>query len=279
MVAAPEARVSVFDRGILLGDGVYETLRVHRGRVFRWPEHRSRLEGSLKAAEMALPYSTAYLLEAVGACVRANGLDAARIRITLTRGEGDPGYELMPGKQPNAIVAASPWHGVARDRGRSGVAAIVSSIRQTGKESLDPSLKSISRIHLVLARMEATRCGAQEAILLGGEGEVREGTASNVFVVNKGKLLTPSLECGILEGVTRALVLELAEESGLTHEERKVTPGDLHQADEIFFTNTSWGALSASRLDGKPVGAGVAGPVALEMGRRIEERVGKECAS
>src|SRR5215831_17379981 len=120
----------------------------------------------------------------------------------------------MPGGQPNAIVAVSPWQGVSRDRARSGIAAIVSSIRQTGKESLDPSLKSISRIHLVLARMEATRRGAQEAVLLGGEGEVREGTASNVFVVKQGKLLTPALDCGILEGVTRALVFELAKESG-----------------------------------------------------------------
>lgn len=275
---APEARISVFDRGVLLGDGVYETLRVHRRKPFRWEEHRARLDQSLGAAGIHLPFSTGSLLEAVRACVDANDLAAARIRITVTRGEGNPGFDRMPGKQPNAIIAASPWRPLGDATYRAGVAAILASIRQTGKENLDPSLKSISRIHLVLARMEATRLGAQEAILLGSDGNVREGTASNVFIVRQGRLFTPPVSSGILEGVTRALVFELARDSDLPCEERTVSPLDLQGADEIFFTNTSWGALPVGRLDGKPVGPGAGGPVALELGRRIAERVERECS-
>jgi len=278
LVRAAEARVSVFDRGILLGDGVYETLRVHRGRTFRWPEHRARLENSLSAAGIVLPFPLSTLAAAVGDCVRANGLEEARIRITLTRGEGNPGFEPMPGAHPNAIIAASPWSPVPEEKCRRGIAALVSSIRQTSSDSLDPALKSISRVHLVLARMEATANGAQEAILLGSDGTVREGTASNVFVVQQGKLLTPPIDCGILEGVTRALVLELAAEAAIPCEEATLLRAELDRADEIFLTNTSWGALAVSFLDGKQVGGGAGGPVALALGRRIEERVERECA-
>jgi branched-chain amino acid aminotransferase len=275
LVAASEARISVFDRGILLGDGVYETLRVHRRKPFRWEEHRARLDQSLGAAQIRLPFPTSTLLQAVQACTQANDLAAARVRITVTRGEGDPGFDPMPGKQPTTIIAASPWRSLGEEATRAGVAAILASIRQTGNESLDPSLKSISRIHLVLARMEAARAGAQEAILLGSDGNVREGTASNVFMVSQGRLLTPPVGCGILEGVTRALVLELAAESNLPCAEQMVSPRDLMGADEVFLTNTSWGALPVGRLDGKPVG----GPVALELGRKIAESVDRECST
>ena len=220
----------------------------------------------------------AALEQAILTCVAANHLDAARVRITVTRGEGDPGFDLMPGKLPSSVIAASPWRPVPEERYRAGVAAITASIRQTAKDSLDPALKSISRIHLVLARLEATRQGAQEAILLGSDGKVREGTASNLFIVRQGKLVTPPVECGILEGVTRAIVFELASESGMACEEGSVTPRDMQTADEVFLTNTSWGALPVSRLDGKPVGMGKAGPVSLELGTRIAQLVERECA-
>jgi branched-chain amino acid aminotransferase len=277
LVPAADAKISVFDRGILLGDGVYETLRVHHRRIFRWSEHRSRLERSLSAAGIVLPYPTAALEEAIGACVGANHLPDARVRITMTRGEGDPGFDLMPGTLPNTIIAASPWRPVPRERYDAGVAAITATIRQTGSDSLDPALKSISRIHLVLARMEATRLGAQEAILLGSDGMAREGTASNLFIVKDGRLVTPAVESGILEGVTRAIVLEQARRSGMAWAEGAISQADLQSAEEIFLTNTSWGALPVGLLDAKPVGLGKAGMVAREMGRRITELVEREC--
>jgi branched-chain amino acid aminotransferase len=278
LVPAVEARVSVFDRGILLGDGVYETLRVHRGKIFRWREHRDRLLGSLAAAGIEPPHPPVVLEEGITTLLQANQMREARIRLTITRGEGDPGFDRMPGKGPCTIIAASEWRPLAEERYREGVGAVIASRRQTGSDSLDPALKSISRIHLVLAHMEADRSEAQEAILLGSDGKVREGTASNVFLVKGGKLRTPSTRCGILEGVTRAAILELSIEAGIAWEEGLIAPEELAQADEIFLTNTSWGALPVSRLDGKPVGGGRGGPVALTLGRSLSELVERECA-
>jgi branched-chain amino acid aminotransferase len=277
VLPAGEARLSVFDRGILLGDGVYETLRAHAGRVFRWEEHCKRLEGSLRAARIELPFPASSLQEAIAACLAANRLQEARIRLTVTRGEGDPGFEMMPHSRPNVVIAASEWRPLPERKYEEGIRTIIATIRQTGKDSLSPALKSISRIHLVLARLEAAEQGAQEAILLGSDSRVREGTASNVFLVKDRKMRTPSLDSGILEGVTRAVVLEVASEAGIACEEGPVLPGDLSDADEIFFTNTSWGALPAGWLDSKPVGRGGAGPVALEMKRRVSEVMAREC--
>ena len=270
--------MSVFDRGILLGDGVYETLRVHHGRIFRWREHRDRLLNSLAAAGIKPPYPPAVLEAAITSLVGANQLQGARIRLTITRGEGDPGFEPMPGKEPNIILAASPWHALPEECYQGGVDAIIASRRQTGSDNLDPALKSISRIHLVLARLEATRKAAQEAILLGSDGKVREGTASNVFLVKRGELKTPSAQSGILAGVTRAAVFELSTQTGIPCTECSILPETLAEADEIFLTNTSWGALPVGNLDGKPVGSGRGGPVALMLGQKLTELVERECA-
>ncbi|HEV8375383.1 MAG TPA: aminotransferase class IV [Candidatus Polarisedimenticolia bacterium] len=277
VLSASEARLSVFDRGILLGDGVYETLRAHHGKVFRWEEHRSRLEGSLRGARIELPFPTSSLQEAIGACLAANQLRDARIRLTVTRGEGDPGFDMMPGSRPNVVIAASEWRSLPERCYEEGIRTILATVRQTGRESLNPALKSISRIHLVLARLEASDQEAQEAILLGSDDRVREGTSSNIFVVKNGRVRTPSIDSGILEGVTRAVVLEVAAEAGIACEEDSILPDELRGADEIFFTNTSWGALPAGWLDARPVGRGGAGPVARELRRRVAQRTAKEC--
>lgn len=279
IVPAAEARVSVFDRGMLLGDGVYETLRIHHGKIFRWGDHAERLSKSLDSARIDYPAGVEALKSAIAQCVQANGMREARVRLTITRGEGDPGYEMMPGSSPTSVVAASAWKPLPEERVRQGVAAIVASRRQTGADNLDPALKATSRIHLVLARMEASRHQAMEAILLGSDGYVREGTASNVFLVKEGRLRTPSTACGILEGVTRAAILDLARGEGLSVEEGLLDAGELARADELFLTNTSWGALAVSRLDGRPVGAGRGGAVALRLGRKLSDLVDKECAS
>ena len=278
VVPAGEARVSVFDRGLLLGDGVYETLRVKNGKPFRWPPHRERLRRSLEEARMSLPFPLSTLDEGIAGCLRANHLLEARMRLTLTRGEGDPGFEVMKGAVPTVIIAASPWRALPAEKLREGVGVIIPRVRQTGRENLDPALKSISRIHLVLARIEATERGAHEAILLGSGGEVREGTASNVFLVKGGTLRTPSLECGVLEGITREVILENARAAGIPCREERVGREELDSADEIFLTNTSWGALPVTRLDGRVVGSGRPGPVARGLEEKLLARVDEECA-
>jgi branched-chain amino acid aminotransferase len=278
VVPAEKARVSVFDRGILLGDGVYETLRVRNGRPFRWPPHRERLRSSLEKARIALPFPLALLDQGIAGCLRANHLREARLRMTLTRGDGNPGFEMMEGARPTVVIAASPWRPLPQWKYSEGVQAVIPRIRQTGEDNLDPALKSISRIHLVLARMEAEERGAQEALLLGSGGEVREGTASNVFLAERGTLRTPSLESGVLEGITREAILELARAAGIPCREDRVTRDDLESADEIFFTNTSWGALPVTRLDGKPVGSGRPGPLSRKLGDLLAALVDRECA-
>lgn len=278
LVPGREARVSVFDRGFLHGDGVYETVRASAGKVFRWPPHRDRLARSLSGARMALPFPMATLEAGIGRCLEANGLREARIRLTVSRGEGSPGIEVSGGPAAaTVVVAASAWKPLSAGFYRDGVPAIVSRVRQTGRESLDPALKSTSRIHLVLARLEASEGGAHEAILLSGAGEVAEGTSSNVFLVRAGGIRTPSVDTGILEGVTREAVLELARLAGLVAEETRISREELESAEEIFVTNTSWGVLPVARLDGKPVGAGRPGMVAADLGRRLAALMGKEC--
>jgi branched-chain amino acid aminotransferase len=277
IVPAVRASVSVFDRGILLGDGVYETVRAHHGRLFRWPSHRDRLWRSLHSARIPRTGSVSDLDRGIDLCLEGNKLGEARLRITITRGSGGPGYRMPEGAEPTVIVAASPWHSLAEDLYRSGVSAVVPSIRQTGRQSLDPGLKSISRIHLVLARMDAEETGAQEALLLGEGGEVREGTASNVFLVSGGTLRTPSLDCGILSGITREAVLQVARAAGIPCREERIPGGDLGSADEIFFTNTSWGALPVTLLDGRPVGDGKPGKVTRDLGERLAALVEEEC--
>ncbi|HEV8336903.1 MAG TPA: aminotransferase class IV [Candidatus Polarisedimenticolia bacterium] len=276
IVPALEAKVSVFDRGILLGDGVYETVRARNGKLFRWPAHRERLVRSLRSARIPLG-PPPEIDAAITGCLRANRLSDARLRITITRGVGGPGFDLAEGSAPNVIVAASPWRPLPEEKYRNGVKAIVSRIRQTAIESLDPALKSISRIHLALARMEAVDQGAHEALLLGSGGEIREGTSSNVFLWQAGRLRTPAVACGVLEGITRELVLEIARAEGIACEETRLERPDLASAEEIFFTNTSWGALPVTRLDGEAVGSGVPGPLARQVMERISLRVEEEC--
>ncbi len=278
VVSGPEARVSVFDHGFLYGDGVFETARSWRGRVFRWVRHRERLGRSLTAARMELPFPLSDLDAAIESCLEANGLRDARIRLTITRGQGGPGLEAVGDPpSPTVVVAASPWRPLPEEKYRNGVSAIVPRIRQTGRGSLDPALKSISRVHLVLARLEATQKGAHEAILLADDGVVTEGTVSNVFLVRDGVIRTPSLESGILEGVTREAVLELARSRARGVEEGRLARPDLAAAEEIFLTNTSWGVLPVTRLDGSPVGDGRAGPAAAELGGRLADLVDSEC--
>lgn len=277
ILPAAEARVSVFDRGLLLGDGVYETLLLRHGRLFRWREHEQRLWQSLSLARIALPLAPAALAEAILACAAANTLSEARVRLTVTRGEGGPGFERLPGSAPCVIIALGQAPPVPPETLREGVAAAVARIRQTGRDNLDPALKSISRIHLALARLEAEESGAREAILLGSDGILREGTASNVFFVRGGKLQTPSLDCGILQGVTRGAVLELAGNRGIAWEEGRYEADALREAEEVFLTNTSWGVLPVSRLDGRPVGAGRSGPIALQLAAAMQDLVEREC--
>lgn len=268
------ARVSLFERGFLFGDGLFETLRTYRRRVFRLERHLERLAQGLDVLRIPLPLSHAEIASAIERLLDLNGLQDAALRLMVWRGEGggvDPADSVVPRL---AVVARppAPYPPALSERGMKG--ALV-SIRQNEWSPL-ARLKSLNFLPGILGRMEARAKGADEAILLNTRGRLAEGAVSNVFLVAGGRLLTPSLDCGVLPGVTRAAILELAREMGRGVTEREVEPAELQAADEAFLTNTLMEVMPLTSLDGAPIGAGRPGPLTGFFARAYRSLVAKE---
>ena len=277
LVPEGEAVVSVFDRGFLFGDGVFESMRAYHGRVFRPRQHLERLARSAALVGLEGPLEAGSLEAWIDALLQANRLEDARVRLTLTRGGGRPGDYVGGEGPPTLVISAAPFAGLDAAVVDSGVAVTVASRRAIPAECLDPAIKSTSRIVSVLARREASRRGAFETLLLDARGRLTEGTSSNLFVVAGKGLLTPAVSGGALPGVTRAAVLEVAAASGLTVSEADLPFAALDTADEIFLTNTSWQVLSVVQVDGRRVGTGRPGPVTLDLLARYRDLVRREC--
>ena len=277
LVPESEAAVSVFDRGFLFGDGVFESMRAVRGTIFRLGRHLARLERSAALIGLEPPGVPAGLGEAAVELLRANRLADARLRLTLTRGPGRPGdYAHAPGP-PTVVISAAPFTGIEAALHERGVAVAIPERRQVPPEVLDPTIKSISRLSLVLARREAAARGAHEAILLDAAGNLTEGTASNLFLVAGGRLLTPRVPGEALPGITREAVIEVARAAGIEIEEAPVPAAMLQRAEEVFLTNSSWEVLPVVRVDGRPIGAGRPGPVARDLLGRYRDLLRREC--
>lgn len=271
---AEEARVSIFDRGFLYGDGIYETIRVYAGRVFKLDEHLARLERSAQMIDMSLPLERADFSEAVETCIKLNELRDALVRISVTRGEASvPGLDpaLVAGP-PTVVIVARAFEPYPASLYQEGIQAAVVSIRRNPPEALNPAIKSNNFLNNILAKMEALKAGADEAIMLNTQGYVAEGTTTNVFWVKDRTLFTPPLEAGILDGVTRSVVLNIAQRL-LGYRAFEVLRGRdaLEEADEVFVTSTSYEVMPVTRIDGKPVGDGRAGPVSLEILAKFRE--------
>ena len=218
-VPQEEAVVSVFDHGFLYGDGVYETLRAYHGRVFKLAEHLARLERSASHIRLHLPASPERLTDLVREALSRNLLQEAYLRITVSRGAGEIGLDPALCKIPTLVIIAKPFQPYPESFYAAGVSVIVARTRRNLPEALPPQVKSLNFLNNILAKMEAKAAGAHEALMLNHRGDVTEGTTSNVFAVQEGRLRTPSVECGILEGVSRRLVLQLASELGIPSEE------------------------------------------------------------
>lgn len=278
LVAEDEARVSVFDRGFLYGDGVFESMRAVGGGVFRLDRHLQRLRRSAEGIGLDLPVRPSGLTAAVKGLLEANRLRDARIRVTVTRGAGRPGDYVEALGPPTVVISASEFAGLDPALHREGVAVVIPSRRQIPPESIDPRIKSISRLGSVLARREARDRGAFEAILLDGLGNLTEGTVSNLFLVEGGRLRTSAAPSEGLPGITREAVIEIARASPIEVAEEALPSRRLFAADEAFLTNTSWEVLPVVRADGRPIGGGVPGPVARELLARYRELLWRECA-
>jgi len=264
-VPKEEAAVSVFDHGFLYGDGVYETLRAYRGRIFMLAEHLARLERSASLTQLQLPFGLDRLADLLRESLDRNQLREAYLRVTVSRGAGEIGLDPALCKRPTLVIIALPFQPYPESFYTQGIAAIVAKTRRNAPEALPPQVKSLNFLNNVLAKMEAKAAGAHEALMLNQQGELTEGTTSNVFLVRNGRLRTPKVECGILDGITRSVVLRLAHEQGITTEEMRLTGDDLSTADECFLTNTTQEILPVTRVDGQAVGKGRPGPLTRRL--------------
>ena len=279
LVAEGEARVSVFDRGFLYGDGVFESLRAVAGGVFRRDRHLERLRRSAAGIGLDLPLPLPGFAAAIGDLLAANHLRDARIRVTVTRGAGRPGEYVEAEGPATVVLSAAGFAGLDPALHREGVAVAIPPRRQIPPEALDPSIKSISRLSSVLARREARDRGAFEAILLDGGGNLTEGTVSNLFLVRGGRLATPPAPADGLPGITREAVIEMARAASIPVAEETLPARSLLEADEVFLTNTSWDVLPVVRAEGRPIGGGSPGPVTRDLFQRYREMLRRECGA
>jgi branched-chain amino acid aminotransferase len=278
LVPPAEARVSVFDHGLLYGDGVFEGIRFYHGRAFRAAHHLARLRASAAALRLSLPCDADALDVALRDTIDAFGRPDGYLRLVVTRGEGRLGIDPSSCARPNLFIIADELQLVSARVRQQGARVIVASTRRLPADGLDPRVKSLNYLNHVLARMEAGNAGADEAILLNGAGHVAEGSTDNVFVVRDGVLLTPPASDGALEGVTREAILELARERGLTARIQSLTPYDLYTAGECFLTGTAVELIPVREVDGRTL-SGCPGPVFAMLSRAFEALIERETGS
>ncbi len=268
-----DAKVSVFDHGVLYGDGIFEGIRAYNGRIFRLEDHLLRLQDSANSILLKLPLSLKEIEKAIVETVRLNGLKDAYIRLVVTRGVGDLGLDMRKCKGGATLfIIADKIELYPDEFYEKGLTLVTSTIRQKGLDQVTPSVKSLNYLANIMARAEATAAGAQEAIMLNSTGHVSECTGDNIFFIKRGKIFTPPTSAGILVGVTRQVAMELCE-SKLANKvvERNFPRYDLYSADEVFLTGTGAEVISAVKIDGRTIGKGVAGPVTRQLIKHFRE--------
>jgi branched-chain amino acid aminotransferase len=269
-VPKADALISVFDHGFLYGDGIYETLRTYRGRLFMLQPHLARLKRSARLIGLDLPLADKDWPPLLGETLLRNGLgprgDAdAHLRITVSRGEGELGLDPSLCKRPTLVIMAKPLAPYPAHLFAEGVSLAIVPIRRNLDAALSPQIKSLNFLNNILAKQDAVQAGAFDALMLNADGLLAECTTSNLFFVRGGRLCTPSVACGILDGITRDVVLRLAGEHGIQTEEGRYNVEDLRQAEECFLTNTSMEIMPVCTIDRRPVGAGRPGPVTARL--------------
>ena len=274
LVKPEEARVSVFDRGFLYGDSVFEVLRTYGGVPFALGEHLARLRRSAERVFIAMPVDEAAFAREVEAAVRTSGNEESYVRIVVTRGSGPMGLDPELAGAPLRVVVVEPVSPPPRAAYVDGVAAITVHTRRVADDTAAAGAKLSNYLPNLLAVREAKARGAHEAIVVDPAGRVVEGASSNVFVVSGGRVATPPESAGILPGITRAHVIAAARALGVPLEEREVKQEELYAADEVFITSSIRELLPVVRVDDRPVGGGKPGPVSRALHRRFRDDVG-----
>lgn len=264
-VREEDAHISILDHGFLYGDGVYETLRTYEGKFFMLDRHLARLRRSATAIGLHVPMSDSDWASILHEALQRNGLVDAWLRITISRGEGEPGLDPNLCKHPTLVVISRPFRPFQEALYHEGVRVALVSVRRNLPAAHPPRIKSLSFLNNILAKHEAMRSSAFDGLMLNADGDLTECTTSNIFLVKEGRLCTPSFDCGILGGITREVVLQLAQEYGMACEEGRYKPDEAFHADECFLTNTSMELMPVREIDQTMIGNGSPGPLTRRL--------------
>ena len=265
IVDESEAKISVFDHGILYGDGIFEGIRFYEGRVFRLTEHIERLFLSAKAILLKLPWTVEEVCEYTLDTIRANGLKDGYIRLVITRGVGDLGLNPYLCEVPSMFIIASGITLYPDELYVNGLEVVTCSTRRPTPASLSPQVKSLNYLNNVMAKVEALKAGAKEGLMLNEQGYVAECTGDNVFIVKKGEVITPPVSDGSLDGITRQVIFDLCGELGISIREASLTRYDIYTADESFLTGTAAETIPMVMLDEREIGNGRPGELSLKL--------------
>lgn len=277
LLPTEEAKISVFDRGLLYGDGVFEGIRCYNGNIFKLDEHLERLYASAQAIWLKIPLSFEEMKKAVIETVRVNNLKDCYIRLIVTRGSLGLGIDPWEVDNPTVIIIADKIRVFPEELYEKGLTAVTVATRRSPTDVLDPRVKSLNYLHNILARIEARLAGAAEGIMLNHQGYVTEATVDNVFIVHKGTLYTPIVTIGVLPGITRAVVIELATKHlELPIKEALLTRYDLYNADEVFLTGTAVEIVPVVKIDGRVIGDGKPGKITKELRKIFYEYARQE---
>lgn len=268
-----DAKISVYDHGLLYGDGVFEGMRIYNGKVFAQEEHLVRLYESARAIALTLPIDIDAMRSAVESTVAKNGLSEAYVRLVCTRGGNQLGLDPNRCDDPQVIIIVDKISLYPEKYYTEGLDLITASTIRNHPAALSPRIKSLNYLNNIMAKIEAIRAGCVEAVMLNHKGEVAECTGDNIFIVRHRRLLTPPTHAGILEGITRNTVMELARDAGIEVAEETLTRHDLFIADECFLTGSAAEVIPAVRLDGRLIADGKVGPITKQLNERFRAHV------
>lgn len=271
-----DAKVSVFDHGYLYGDGVFEGIRAYNGRVFKLDEHLDRLYEGIRTLMLNVKYTREEMKEIVLETLRKNNLRDAYIRLVVSRGEGDLGLDPSKCPEPTVVCIASKITLYPQEMYENGLKVITAATRRNVPEGVNPQIKSLNYLNNIMAKIEANLAGVPEAVMLNTDNYVCECTGDNIFIVKDGKLITPPTHSGILIGITRNAIIELAQEMGIKVVEQIFTRHELFNADECFLTGTAAEAIPVVNVDGRPIADGKPGIITKTIIKKFRQLVQSE---
>ncbi|MEI8374245.1 MAG: branched-chain-amino-acid transaminase [Planctomycetota bacterium] len=271
LYAKEDAKISVYDHGLLYGDGVFEGIRSYRGKVFRLQAHLDRLWDSAKGILLIIPMTKEQMAKAIEDTLAVNEIQDGYVRVVVTRGAGSLGLDPSRCEKPQVIIITDYISLYPEELYRTGLEIITVSVARNHPAALSPRIKSLNYLNNILAKIEGQQAGCVEALMLNHKGEVAECTGDNIFLVRNGTLLTPSMESGILEGITRDAVIEIASAAGIVVREIPLTKHDVYIADECFLTGTAAEVIPVVKVDSRRIGTGLPGPITRDLIERFHK--------